>query len=104
MYSKNWRNSVALNLEKTSRDLGRLAKSEGQYDFKIFNLSHIIEIDLPESFDKREYLPWIHAVKSFFTTPRHTRCMYSKGTCETILIGSDVMDFYHLCGDTHLNI
>jgi len=79
--------SFALYLEYISSDLGRLAKSEGQYFLRIFILVDISEIDAPDNFDKRENLPNIHADKSFFITPKHTRCMYSNGTCETIPIG-----------------
>lgn len=90
VYNKNWRNSVALNLENESRGLGRLENSEEQYSLRIFNLALITEISLPDSFESREYyFSCTHADKSFFIIPKHTKCMYSNGTCETILIGSN---------------
>jgi len=53
------------------------------------NLESIREICLSENFEVREYLPYVHADRSFFITLKHTRCIYSKGTCDTIPIESN---------------
>ena len=90
-YKRNCRHSVALSLSTSRRNFGRgfRANSQGTNGMKQYSLSQTLVIWAADNLWWFAFFGGLtHNRISFLTTPRQTRCMYSKGICVTKPTGS----------------